>query len=292
MAINKVMFCLVLGFAAGGPSVPKDPPVAPTEGFFLDDWKPKKFDIPNYQDAVASTGSTDVTVRVDTRNIITRIPPADFGHNANPWMGSMVTQPAFMQHLTDLRPHVIRWPAGSGSDGYWWDRPPGDPPADAPRTVLDKNGNKIAAHYFYGRPPGRRSGSLDDYYEARRQTGNEGIITVNYAYARYGTGPNPVETAAHYAADWVRYDRGRTKYASTFSSGELNVTLVNIGPQARVVRVVGKGWKAGKRYYWFTMQGGDDNREFSRKVFVNGQGPPGAAGGPDNYATIPAWSAP
>jgi len=44
------------------------------------------------------------------------------------------------------------------------------------------------------------------------QTNNTGIITVNYGYARYGTGPDPANTAAHYAADWVRYDNGRTKY--------------------------------------------------------------------------------
>ena len=45
-----------------------------------------------------------------------------------------------------------------------------------------------------------------------QQTGNTGIITINYSYARYGTGPNPVQTAAHLAADWVRYDNGRTKF--------------------------------------------------------------------------------
>jgi len=44
------------------------------------------------------------------------------------------------------------------------------------------------------------------------QTGSTGIITVNYGYARYGTSANPVATAAHLAADWVRYDNGRTKY--------------------------------------------------------------------------------
>ena len=44
------------------------------------------------------------------------------------------------------------------------------------------------------------------------QTGSTGIITVNYGYARYGTSANPVATAAHLAADWVRYDHGRTKF--------------------------------------------------------------------------------
>jgi hypothetical protein len=45
-----------------------------------------------------------------------------------------------------------------------------------------------------------------------QQTNNKGMITVNYGYARYGTGTNPAAKAAHLAADWVRYDNGRTKY--------------------------------------------------------------------------------
>jgi alpha-L-arabinofuranosidase len=53
---------------------------------------------------------------------------------------------------------------------------------------------------------------LDNYYKVLQQTNSTGIITVNYGYARYGTGPKPAEAAAHLAAQWVRYDNGRTKY--------------------------------------------------------------------------------
>ncbi|HZI23554.1 MAG TPA: T9SS type A sorting domain-containing protein, partial [Chryseolinea sp.] len=34
----------------------------------------------------------------------------------------------------------------------------------------------------------------------------------NYGYARYGLAEAPVAVAAHLAADWVRYDNGRTKF--------------------------------------------------------------------------------
>jgi hypothetical protein len=81
-------------------------------------------------------------------------------------------------------------------------------------------------------------------------------------------------------------------YGSTWSSGEVNVTLVNVTSQARKVMVNGKGYAPGRRYYWYSLDGGNDNGEFSRRVLVNGSGPAGVAGGPDNYATIPAWSAP
>jgi hypothetical protein len=42
--------------------------------------------------------------------------------------------------------------------------------------------------------------------------GAEGIICINYSYARYGLGQNPVADAAHLAAEWVRYDQGQTKF--------------------------------------------------------------------------------
>jgi hypothetical protein len=529
---NSWLAFLIGGFLLVAPSAPKDPPVAQTVGFFLDDWSAKNFVVPGSREGVVATGA-DVTVNVDASDVLTKIPPSMCGQNANTWMSAMITEPVFMQHLRDLRPHVIRWPAGSGSDGYWWDRAPGDLPADVPRMLLDQNGKKKIANYFWGRPPGGRSGSVDAYYEMRRETGNEGLITVNYGYARYGTGPHPAETAAHYAADWVRYDHGRTRYwevgnenygfwewgfridttqnkdgqpefltgqlyakhfkifadsmrqaaaelgvkiyigavtaegeamkldwptrrnwnremmkeldgaadyyvvhnyftaynknisaaeilhdadsvpsaqmkfvteslaavgapvrpiamdewnmfaagsmqqvsnisglfadivigetltskyglacrwdmlnaweggndhglfsagdepgvarwsprpsfyylyylfkmqgdrlvatvsgdtsirayGTTWSSGAVNVTLVNVSPEARTVRVNGKGYTPGKRFYWYSLEGGDDNGEFSRRVFVNGEGPKAAAGGPDDYATLPAWSA-
>ena len=81
-------------------------------------------------------------------------------------------------------------------------------------------------------------------------------------------------------------------YGSTFSSGEAGMTLVNVSPVTRTVRIGEKGFRAGKRYYWYTLSHGSDNTEFSRQVVVNGRGPSGVAGGPDDYAAIPAWSAP
>ena len=528
-----------------------DPPVAATIGFFLDDWLPKTFIMPASQEAPTAaataagtstsghfaegrgSGVTD-TITVDASAVITRIPRSVFGHNANTWMTAMITEPAFMTHITQLHPHIIRWPAGSGSDVYFWNCSPGELPADAPPMLMDKNGNKKRPGYFFGKTTGVRSASLDEYYMMLQETGNEGLFTVNYGYARYGTSANPVATAAHLAADWVRYDHGRTRYweignenfgdweagyridtttnrdgqpavltgslyarhfkifadsmrkaaaelgvtiyigavtaeaepmfydtrcrknwntemikelhdqadfyvvhnyftpykknsdateilydaatiptrmmkyvtqslavngatikpiamdewnmfatgseqqvsnisgvfavivmgetlsnrfgmaarwdllngwgggndhglfsagdepgiakwtarpsfyylyflqemlgdrlvkvsvqgdtslrayASTFSSGELNITLANVSATERVAVIDMQHFAAGRRYYWYTLQGGDDNGEFSRKVFVNGHAPASAAGGPDDYAGIPAWSA-
>jgi hypothetical protein len=57
------------------------------------------------------------------------------------------------------------------------------------------------------------------------------------------------------------------------------------------VQVTFQNFNIGSRFYWYTLTGGADNGEFSRKVLVNGQGPSTVAGGPDNYASINPYSA-
>jgi len=193
------------------------PAAAPTIGFFLDSWKEKSFITPptqpappSIQLATAATTKNTPILTIDADSVVTLIPPGEFGHNIDTWMGSMAN-PLFLLHLNNLQPHVIRWPAGSGSDAYFWNSGPDNLPADVPAQVVDKDGKKQAPGWFYGRPKNGFA-SIDDYYALLKHTGNEGLITVNYGYARYGTSADPVAAAAHLAADWVRYDSGRTRY--------------------------------------------------------------------------------
>lgn len=190
-----------------------DPPVAATIDFFINDWQPKTFSAPEYSEAVVQPAPTNNIVTVDASSVITKIPRSITGHNANTWMSPMVTEPALMNHITHLQPHVIRWPAGSANDIYFWNRAAGSVPEDAPAQLMNSNGTMQDAGYWFGKIDNNWSASTDQYYQMRQQTGNhEGVITVNYGYARYGTSDNPVAAAAHLAADWVRYDNGRTKY--------------------------------------------------------------------------------
>ncbi len=102
-------------------------------------------------------------------------------------MGQMVTQPALMQYLKDLSPHIIRAPAGSVSDVYFWNGTDANPaPSDAPANLLDASGNSSAANYWYGGNTASWTFSLSNYYALLAQTNSTGIITVNYGYARYG----------------------------------------------------------------------------------------------------------
>jgi len=80
-------------------------------------------------------------------------------------------------------------------------------------------------------------------------------------------------------------------YASTYSSGEMNVTLVNTSATSHNIVVKTKNFRKGSSFYWYSLEGGSDNGEFSRKVIVNGTGPSGDAGGPPNYNSIKARTA-
>lgn len=80
-------------------------------------------------------------------------------------------------------------------------------------------------------------------------------------------------------------------YASTFSSGQAGVVIVNKGTSTQLVKLNFQNFYPGNRYYWYTLTGDTDNGEFSRKVLVNGNGPSGVAGGPAGYVDLKANSA-
>lgn len=189
-----------------------DPVVASTIGFFMNDWMGKQFDIPTSYTTVSVPGVTNNTITIDRSNVITKISPSIAGNNANSWMGSIITEPNLIRYISDLHPHIIRFPGGSISDVYFWNAEKNVPPADAPSQLLNADGTSANAGYWYGKNNDSWTISLDKYYAMLDQTGNKGIITVNYGYARYGMGANPVSAAAHLAAEWVRYDNGRTLY--------------------------------------------------------------------------------
>lgn len=198
---------------AGGdtPIVPGvDPATASTIGFFLDDWQPKNFTVPDYAETALPASAAN-TVTVDATSIITKIPLSIFGHNSVFWMGPVAAEPKFINPINNLKPHILRFPGGSGSDAYFWNAEQDARPADAPIKLITDAGVQSDPGYNYGKTNLNWQCSLDNYYSMLQLTNNKGIITVNYGYARYGTSANPVATAAHLAANWVRYDNGRTQ---------------------------------------------------------------------------------
>ncbi|HVX51429.1 MAG TPA: hypothetical protein VHB48_14790 [Chitinophagaceae bacterium] len=192
---------------------PTDPSVAASIGFFSEGWKSKTFAVPGTVTGIVPGGAATDSLTINVNNVLVKVPPYVYGNNSNLWMGQVVTQPALMKYITDLSPNIIRAPAGSVSDVYFWNGTDAHPaPADAPANLLNASGTSSAAGYWYGGNTASWTFSLNNYYSLLTQTNSTGIITVNYGYARYGTSANPVAAAAHLAADWVRYDNGRTKF--------------------------------------------------------------------------------
>ncbi len=192
---------------------PKDPSVPVSVGFFGDAWSPRTFSVPETQNGAVPSGSITDSLTINVNKVLVKTPPYVYGNNSNLWSGQMVTQPTLMKYITDLSPNIIRGPGGSISDVYFWNGTDANPaPPDAPATLLDASGNSSSAGYWYGGNAASWTFSLDNYYKLLAQTNSTGILTVNYGYARYGTSADPVAAAAHLAADWVRHDKGRTKF--------------------------------------------------------------------------------
>ena len=171
-------------------------------GFFLDDWQEKAAEIPTYTLKAKTENPVTVQVNVDMQQKLHQVPDYIYGNNAVTWGGNMNEFPVLLTDINNLNPHVLRWPGGNLSQDYFWNRSSDQRPDDVPDNQ----------HIQYGVVDNNWEQSTNDYYDLLANTNSTGIITVNYAYARYGTGPDPVAAAAHMAADWVRYDNGRSKF--------------------------------------------------------------------------------
>ncbi|RYY21419.1 MAG: alpha-L-arabinofuranosidase, partial [Sphingobacteriaceae bacterium] len=193
-------------------TAPTNPATAASVGFFIDGWLPKTFTAPAYTEVAKPTAAATVTVSADYSATLTKVSKYLFGNNANPYMTQMVTEPVLIDQISRLSPNIIRYPGGNISSIFFWNAAVNQAPADTPAKMVYDGQADSDAGYWFGKNTASYTLSLDNYYQMLQQTGSTGIITINYGYARYGTGANPVAKAAHLAADWVRYDKGRTKY--------------------------------------------------------------------------------
>lgn len=182
------------------------------QGFFLDQWQPLEITSPAYTDVPQTTDPVTVSLKVLFHDTLTRIPQYVFGDNANLWSGTMSDNPGLMGHLSARRMGVLRGPAGSVSDVYFWNRSIDNPPTDIPAHLAGQTDTFTPWYGVRPYPWENWTMAQDSFYSILNQAAVTGMLTVNYGYARYGTGPTPVATAAHMAADWVRYDNGRTKF--------------------------------------------------------------------------------
>jgi hypothetical protein len=176
------------------------------QGFFLDSWMPKNIEISDFITVPQVDLPATVSVTIETDSIISKISKYVYGHNAGAWGGKLEQNSKLVSDISNLAPNVIRWPGGSNANNYFWNATSKETcPNDLPP-------NFVYAALEYGANDTTWTMSTDSYYKLLAKTGSTGIICVNYAYARIGTSNDPVAAAAKLAADWVRYDNGRTRY--------------------------------------------------------------------------------
>ncbi len=177
-----------------------------SQGFFLNDWVPRQAIVPQSVDTEKPEPAPDLVFSIDPLDTLARVSPFIFGNNANTWSTIMYNNPTLVNHIRDMNPRVLRYPGGNLSNVFFWDLEANETPGDMPQYVIDDHG------LWEGRDPATWTMSVDNYYRFLDSVNCEGTICVNYSYARYGTSEDPVAKAAHYAADWVRYDNGRTRF--------------------------------------------------------------------------------
>ena len=204
---SKISFIILLNITLCYDLYPQSPTI-----FFPNDRQQKTAIIPAYDDTPATQKSQTAVVSADFNDVITPVSKYIYGHNSNIYMTQVVDQVDLIKSLKQLSPNVVRFPGGTISGAYFFNAAKGVRPPDAPEKVLDATGNEVGLNYWFGRNTESGTMSLDNYYNVLQTINSTGIITVNYEYARYSTADNPVASAAHLAAEWVRYDNGRTRF--------------------------------------------------------------------------------
>jgi hypothetical protein len=184
----------------------------PPQGFFLYDFQPKKATVPPFKEVTLTQSRSTVTVEIDIGDTLTKVPKYIYGHNANVYMTQMVNEPTLIGYIKQLAPQILRYPGGNLSNLFFWNNRPSQLPEDVPNPLYGGVEKPYREEFWFGRNDTAITLSVDNYYKMLEMTNCTGIICVNYSYARYGKGENPVATAAKYATDWVRYDNGRTKF--------------------------------------------------------------------------------
>lgn len=196
-------------------------------------WKPRVFVTPTSSTASSfSTGvSPTVTISVSLTDTLNKVLPTQFGTNSNFRSSSSIlnriplySQPTFGQ---------FRFPAGSGSNQYFWD---GLAPSDISNMESTKGGPLLGTANNYLTPT--------QFTQFLTQTGAQANIVVNYFYARYGK--TAVNSQVGATAAQIR--TARVKQAADYAAGF--VRKMNIDLKAKIVN-----WEIGNECYGSWEQG-------------------------------------
>jgi hypothetical protein len=195
-----------------------------------------------------------------------------------------------MKNINNLKMGVMRIPGGSLSDVYFWNRKgvyenyaikSYDPPLlDIPSTISPWIGKRVQDYESW-------SMGVDQYYQMMQTAEITGMVTVNYGYARYGISANPVGQAAHLAADWVRFDNGKSKFweignevSGSWEAGyEIDLSLNKDGQPKRIT-----GDLYGKHALVFIDSMKNAARQIGKEIYI------GVVSDQEVNTEMPSWN--
>jgi hypothetical protein len=166
----------------------------------------------SYDDLDKVTDSSTVRVVIDPTVLVAEVSKFIYGNNVNQYCGDFNYITSLADYVKLLDPHILRYPGGLHSNEFFWNaNGRANLPPDLPAKLLDYAKQPYTPYWAPGFNGDSWNFNLDDFYVFLKNTNSEAVFTVNYSYARYGTGPAPLQTAAHLAAEWVRYDYLKTQ---------------------------------------------------------------------------------
>jgi hypothetical protein len=163
--------------------------------FYLDGWIPRNYEEPSSGiERILSAETNDAVINVSINKEIAKVLPTHFGvntpfRNGDGMLYDSIRVPMYEQ----ARLGAFRFPAGSGSNKYFWD---GNPPSE---FLIELN--PISALQSSALKP-------ENFVTFIDSMGSQATVVVNYFYARYGETPEGtrearVKQAAEYAAGFV-----------------------------------------------------------------------------------------
>ena len=268
--MNRIISIILFGMAV---LINFDIYAQSNENCFFDDFELKTAEIPQAVPAEKPVEPATLTVTI-LGDTLGKISKYIFGNAIAAWVGNRYNNTTLIENTILLAPTLIRFPGGSWGDIYFWNGIPSDIP-DSLYDGTTYNGStatKAKVWWISGKESWPTT--PDQYYDFRDQVGTQGLITVNYGYARYGLSDNPVAKAAHHAAEWVRYDDGRTKFweignesAGPWEAGWMIDTTTNQDGQPQII----SGELYGRHFKIFVDSMKSAAEEIGATIYIGGQ---------------------
>lgn len=212
------------------------------ENFFQTDYATSK-SIPSfasYKDTTLSIVTSNQQVHFNTQTTLNLISPNLFGNNSNFYLGKeILNNPDALKNLRNTGMKHMRLPGGNGSNTWLWDQ---QIPQGLDQSYLTQIKSSPVLNWTLKMP---------EYYALADSIGAELQPCVNYSISRYFKGSDSVQSAASYAADWVRDLKTQGRKASYWEVGNENYGQ----------------WQSGYVVNGDTLNGADYGRDF--RVFAD-----------------------